>query len=620
MMGYNKRLDKLKRSGSNYLLYDTFKTVRAAGDINGTKAEPGPGTRRVTDTGDLLIIDEWGHLTTSSDPAANWRDPDLAFTPKKAIEAFTVTLKLGGAMTLGPAIGIFPVDRPADPTITGLGISHQDAGGPNPRFDSLVSKIRLTKAEQLYALLYKWDIIRVPGGGALFVLSSPDGNYGNNFLAWVEDADDLSDTYFGYDTNTSHTDLDEIRAIAGSKLAAPFLTRYGPCLSADTFNRVDSGSLGSTEVGAQAWAEIGNGAAISGNAVVCADQGGAVVNIGALPRIIDIDVLVPAGHGVNVRLYFRCGAAGNFADTLAYVCLDLGGYFYINGALTAASGAGALVAGQVNRMRIVDFGDHVRCFTNNNLAVDHATSVNYDATHRYGGFFAWTQPAGSNVDNWRAYPTTITPPALLGTLPATPAETGAAIFSDTFTDANGTALATHNAAWTVMNDATFTGTFEINDNKARITADGTPAAAWVETGVVNHMVTATVHTPNTEPADENDEWFSGLGARITDHQNRIEARLIYTSSREIELWEQYEGWGKLISMVKLSALLAKDTDYVVKLICVGEIVVVYLGSKLVNWGRTRLLTGTKVGITCTAKGGVGNRTTWDGFSTTEATA
>ena len=47
----------MRRGGAvSYLLRDLFTTDRAAGSVNGTAAEPGPGTRSATDTGSNFVI------------------------------------------------------------------------------------------------------------------------------------------------------------------------------------------------------------------------------------------------------------------------------------------------------------------------------------------------------------------------------------------------------------------------------------------------------------------------------------------------------------------------------------------------------------------------------------
>jgi hypothetical protein len=58
------------RKGNAYLLNDTFTTTRAAGAINGTLAEPGPGTRTVVDTNSKLTIAS-GDLTFATGGVGN---------------------------------------------------------------------------------------------------------------------------------------------------------------------------------------------------------------------------------------------------------------------------------------------------------------------------------------------------------------------------------------------------------------------------------------------------------------------------------------------------------------------------------------------------------------------
>lgn len=52
----NRFLPMFGASGVAYLLRDEFTTTRAAGAVNGTAAEPGAGTRTVTDTESKLRI------------------------------------------------------------------------------------------------------------------------------------------------------------------------------------------------------------------------------------------------------------------------------------------------------------------------------------------------------------------------------------------------------------------------------------------------------------------------------------------------------------------------------------------------------------------------------------
>lgn len=60
---------------SDWLIRDEFTDTRAAGSVNGTAATPGPGTRAVTDTGNLVAINGQLEITaggTYNDPILNY--------------------------------------------------------------------------------------------------------------------------------------------------------------------------------------------------------------------------------------------------------------------------------------------------------------------------------------------------------------------------------------------------------------------------------------------------------------------------------------------------------------------------------------------------------------------
>lgn len=57
----------------SFVFQDWFQTQRAAGAVNGTDAEPGPGVRTCVDTNSLITINASGQLQVSGTPAANDR-------------------------------------------------------------------------------------------------------------------------------------------------------------------------------------------------------------------------------------------------------------------------------------------------------------------------------------------------------------------------------------------------------------------------------------------------------------------------------------------------------------------------------------------------------------------
>ena len=181
-------------------------------------------------------------------------------------------------MTWGPAMGILPADRPADPTATGLGVYLWDTGGPKPHFRAIPSGVTLQDVElKINSVPYVFYIIRRPTGGAWIICSSPDANFGTGRLLWVDDTDDLgAATYLGMDVNEGGIRFDFMRALAAGKLGAPFTTGYGPALAYDTFTRADGADLGSTEGGGYAWTKIG-ACSIAGGQMAPGELGGAVI-------------------------------------------------------------------------------------------------------------------------------------------------------------------------------------------------------------------------------------------------------------------------------------------------------------------------------------------------------
>lgn len=175
---------------------DNFTTARAAGAVNGTLAEPGPGTRRATDTaGTALDITVLLGLTLATAENA-FRDPDLYYTPAAPIGAALFVTHHSGSAADGPYYVISPTDRPANPSATGLGIGVYGLG-VTEYLRAYPSNAVISKPETLLGDYYYLYLIRRPGGGGLYIANG--GIYSNDLL-WVADTDDfVSDTYLGID-------------------------------------------------------------------------------------------------------------------------------------------------------------------------------------------------------------------------------------------------------------------------------------------------------------------------------------------------------------------------------------------------------------------------------------
>jgi len=77
--------------GVAWLLRDEFTTDLAAGSLNGTAAEPGPGTRTVVDTGAALVISSgkltWNAVTGVGDPRIYYADISMSRAPGRFLVA-----------------------------------------------------------------------------------------------------------------------------------------------------------------------------------------------------------------------------------------------------------------------------------------------------------------------------------------------------------------------------------------------------------------------------------------------------------------------------------------------------------------------------------------------------
>ena len=88
----------LHRSGGGYvsawLLRDNFTTDLAAGSVNGTAAEPGPGVRTVTDTENKLSISGGAAVFAGGKAAPGYGDPYLWYTdPRDRVPGVLVFVK-----------------------------------------------------------------------------------------------------------------------------------------------------------------------------------------------------------------------------------------------------------------------------------------------------------------------------------------------------------------------------------------------------------------------------------------------------------------------------------------------------------------------------------------------
>lgn len=167
---------------ASYLLRDTYATVRSAGAVNGTAAEPGPGTRNVVDTGSRVSISN-GYLSFVSGVAVANADPLYYLSPSvtnAAGVAYYSRLRLDYSASANGWAGLHSVGAGnSTPNI----LAHQlfqDSVQPYISFTNVAHGITLGgNAIDLETLI----ISRAPGGFHLH-----RGCRGDWELVWVDNA------------------------------------------------------------------------------------------------------------------------------------------------------------------------------------------------------------------------------------------------------------------------------------------------------------------------------------------------------------------------------------------------------------------------------------------------
>ena len=299
-----------------WLLSDLFSTALAAGSVNGTAAEPGPGTRTVVDTESKLSI----------------ADGDLFFNGGKATPAFNDPLLHFG--TTARALGKMICCQFSRETLAGenliIGYGAAITGTPSDAVAYIAGGVlyaRQSSNTWLTALAnntdYQMAIVLRATGAWYFVK-------GGAFTSWTLLIPGMnSNAATLYRQVNSNKSISRIRSFA-----MPDDVFVPTPLASDSFNR-SNGSLGSTDgAGHQeansgsgkAWADsIGTWAINSNTAKASALAGGAAIatidagaadviieslmatrsggNLGVVARYVDANNYVVAYHdGTNIKL------------------------------------------------------------------------------------------------------------------------------------------------------------------------------------------------------------------------------------------------------------------------------------------------------------------------------
>ena len=241
-------------------------------------------------------------------------------------------------------------------------------------------------------------------------------------------------------------------------------------------------------------------------------------------------------------------------------------------------------------VRVVDWLDYIEVHVNGTRYLQITSSVGNSNTRVGVGCENGTGLC-AEVSAW---PATVTLNSDFGPYTTVPEGQGAALTASTFTGSDGTALATHDAAWTVH-----AGAVVLNSNRAFIASGGSVVAATRSTGAAasNHEVKADITMPSTTPVYPID-WFPCVYARYTDIDNLIMARFLYQdTSNEVEVWQLVANTGTLIGYTNLGVgALAPSSTHSLALAVYGAEAAAYLDGMLVVQATTSILTGSRAGF------------------------
>lgn len=281
-----------------YLLRDLFTTDRAAGAVNGTPAEPGPGTRTVTDTGSKETIAGGMISIASTTGAADPSTSELQTTRAFGRALLWTSRRAVGANDNSPVIG-FATGANTDSVQAGL--SYDSSGvafGNNIAAPAGLGTFTAGTFNDSAVVLRATGHYLFERIGGVYQLLWASGTGSTATLFAVH-----------YSRNTAGRcgyDLKNFRV--------PDALYNVPVLAYDTLTRAD-GSLGVSEVlgpdgqavTARAWTvQAGTISIVSNAASLVATAGGlaiATVDVGSADVVMDLAITRTAGSGGGVLRY-----------------------------------------------------------------------------------------------------------------------------------------------------------------------------------------------------------------------------------------------------------------------------------------------------------------------------
>lgn len=293
------------KGGIKYLLRDEFITDLAAGSVNGTAAEPGPGTRTVRDVENKLSI-SGGNAAFAAQATPNWAEEDIVYSD-------VPITRIAGRILIGnweySSIGwvfLWSFVDTTTPVWSGFVNIREGLACQDEAFWTLVEPGagEITYFPPVSGTTYTVAMTLRAAGVYLFHKVSA-GNWILDYLTAVDSTATLYVASTGYSC-----------VFTSSFVRVPTNLFLPTPLSYDTFTRAN-GSLGNTETSGpdaqstpvRAWTEQSGDWEISSNKLrtaAAAGAGIATVPVGVADVLYQITITIPGAGttpgGIDIRL------------------------------------------------------------------------------------------------------------------------------------------------------------------------------------------------------------------------------------------------------------------------------------------------------------------------------
>lgn len=308
-----------------WLIRDEFTDTRAAGSVNGTAATPGPGTRTVTDTGNLVSVGS-GVLATVA-PASPGIDPRTLYGAITRTTGLCLVARYnsvsgndqGAAFHSGPA------------TSTGNGIGIRQISGDivvRAASGSSISTISLD------GTAYELCVVAHSTGAIMLARKSGDATWK---LLWIDNAGAWATVYPGVANYQASYSIDYLRV---TQLPAPFDTDDG--LATDT-----------------------HGGSVAAGTTFAHEA----------DCLVEYTVTMLSALG-NIDVLFRVQDASNYWICRTNSSGDISLQEVVAGSATQRSNTAGVVANG-HRIVIIADGTTIKVYSNNTLRITYASATNF---------------------------------------------------------------------------------------------------------------------------------------------------------------------------------------------------------------------------------------------------